>query len=181
MVKTRPFEKFKFEKTEFFFVIMAAENAQQQESEIDEQFQKQIQQIFQVYDKKSSGIISSEDLCDAIRSCGIRCTDDQLNTLKSECDLEHKGQLSYKLFLQYVSRAHSIEIRDSQISAAFEMFIDENGFIKIDKFKHALMTLGHKLTKDELNTILKDAGFDSKTDTTIHYTKILQLVQNNVF
>eukprot|EP00483_Globobulimina_turgida_P000430 UN00430 len=152
-----------------------------QDSEVDEQWEKQIQQIFQVYDKKSSGIMSSDDLSDAIRSCGIRCTDDQLNQLKHEAEVEYKGQLTYTLFTEYVNRAHSIEIRDSQISAAFEMFVDENGFIKIDKFKHALMTLGHKLTKDELQTILKDAGFDPKTDTTIHYTKILSLVQNNVF
>eukprot|EP00484_Ammonia_sp_Unknown_P014795 CAMPEP_0197072830 /NCGR_PEP_ID=MMETSP1384-20130603/210295_1 /TAXON_ID=29189 /ORGANISM="Ammonia sp." /LENGTH=156 /DNA_ID=CAMNT_0042511651 /DNA_START=37 /DNA_END=507 /DNA_ORIENTATION=+ len=155
--------------------------AQEIELELDEQWEKQIQQIFQVYDKKSTGSISSEDLCDAIRSCGIRCTDDQLNELKNESDIEHKGELTYKLFVQYVQRAQSMEIRDAQISAAFEMFIDENGFINIDKFKHAMMTLGHKLTKDELETILKDAGFDPKVDSTIHYTKILSLVQNNVF
>ena len=151
------------------------------EAEVDEQWEKQIQQIFQVYDKKSTGVMSSDDLADAIRSCGIRCTDDQLDALKTEVDMEHKGQLPYQLFAEYVNRAQSMEIRDSQIAAAFEMFIDENGFIKIDKFKHALMTLGHKLTKDELNTVLKDAGFDPKTDSTIHYTKILSLVQNNVF
>eukprot|EP01083_Nonionella_stella_P020116 55768_1 len=152
-----------------------------QAEEVDEQWEKQVQQIFQVYDKKSTGVMSSEDLADAIRSCGIRCTDDQLDRLRSEADLEHKGQLSYELFTEYVERAQSMEVRDSQIAAAFEMFVDENGFVKIDKFKHALMTLGHKLTKDELQTVLKDAGFDPKVDTSIHYTKILSLVQNNVF
>ena len=148
---------------------------------LDEQWEKQIQQIFQVYDKTSSETMATDDLMDALRSCGIRCTDDQLIQLKNEAEKEHKGQLSYKVFTEYVNEAHSMEIRDSQIAAAFEMFVDENGYIKIDKFKHALMTLGHKLTKDELQTVLKDAGFDATTDTTIHYTKILQLVQNNVF
>ena len=100
---------------------------------------------------------------------------------KKEIDLEHDGAVSYKLFLDYVNRGNNLSIRDSQITQSFEMFSDENGYIKIDKFKHALQTLGDKLSRDEIDTILKDAGFDENLETTIHYSKLLALVQNNVF
>lgn len=147
----------------------------------DEQWENQIKEIFQVYDKKSSGTMAGEDLADAIRSCGIRVTNQQLDLLSNEAQLKSNGNISFALFSEFVHRASEIEIRDSQIQSSFAMFVDDSGYIHMDKFRHALMTLGDRLSKDEMDTVLKDAGFDPKTDTTIHYQKILALVQNNVF
>ena len=47
-------------------------------SDVDAEWEKQVKEIFTIYDKQSNNQLSSEDIADAIRSCGLRLTNDQV-------------------------------------------------------------------------------------------------------
>ena len=52
-------------------------NAASNETNVDAEWEKQVREIFAIYDKESNQEISSDDIADAIRSCGVRLTNDQ--------------------------------------------------------------------------------------------------------
>ncbi|ETO32982.1 Centrin-1 [Reticulomyxa filosa] len=144
-------------------------------------WEKQVKEIFQVYDKKANNEIVFKDLPDAVRSCGVRLLNQHIIEIQNEFKLNENSKISYEEFKNITKRATDLEIKDAQIAKSFELFVDEKGFIQLDKFKHALMTLGDdRLSKEDIIILLRDAGFDEKTDHAIHYSKVLELVQGNV-
>ena len=70
--------------------------------------------------------------------------------------------------------------QDPELVRWFQMFTDADGNVQLDKFRHTLMTLGDQLQKDEIDTLLKDAGFDEKREKTIHYTKLIDVMQQQL-
>ena len=152
----------------------------------DAEWEKQKKNIFLVYNKedKAEKEVSSNDFGDILTSLGIKVTEEQLKQYEKEIELEKNGVLNYDQFSQYVDRAYKISQRDIMIINAFKTFSDQDGYIDLQLFQRIMTTMGNKnkkLSKDEMKTILNDAGFDPKTQKTIHYTKIMQLIQKNVF
>ncbi|ETO24173.1 hypothetical protein RFI_12986 [Reticulomyxa filosa] len=104
-----------------------------------------------------------------------------IEQIQNEFKLNDNAKISYQEFKDIIKRATDLEVKDAQIARSFELFVDDKGFIQLEKFKHALMTLGDdRLTKEDIMTLLRDAGFDEKTEKSIHFSKILELVQGNV-
>lgn len=149
----------------------------------DPQWDKEKENIFNVYNKEDKQEVSSNDFGDILTSLGIKVTDEQLKQFEKEIELEKNGVLNYKQFCLFVDRAYKISQRDGMIEKAFQTFCDADGNIDLQLFERIMTTMGKdsKLSKDEMKTTLVDAGFDPKTQKTIHYTKIMQLIQKNVF
>ena len=147
----------------------------------DAKWDSEKREIFAVYNKEDKNEVSGSDFRDILTSLSIALTDDQCTQLEKQIDVEHHGVLNYESFSMYVDKALNLSQRDAGIAQAFEIFCDNDGFIQLETFERIMTTMGkNKLSKDDMKTILTDAGFDRKTQNTIHYSKILELVQKSV-
>jgi Ca2+-binding EF-hand superfamily protein len=133
-----------------------------------------------------SGKLMSVDLAKALRSVGKRLTEEQVKTLKGLADSKYGGKLSLDDFKGMVKDATKIEKSWEEIEAAFKVFESKEpgkeGHIDIAEFTHALTTLGDKLSRQEIETILEDARRmgAANNSSTIEYSKILKLIKSIV-
>ena len=143
------------------------------------EWESQMREVFAIYDKTGSKTIESSELADALRSCGLRLTHAQCNKLKAEAEKE-ADDIDFELFKRLLYKGSEMQISDTDISHAFELFIDEKGFIEVEKMKHALMTLGDVIKEAEIDILFRDAGFDEADPRAkLHYTKLLALIQSS--
>jgi Ca2+-binding EF-hand superfamily protein len=140
-----------------------------------------MKEAFNLADHKGSGYITADELPNALRSVGKRLTEASATRLKSQAEAELQGKISFEDFLVFVERAGKVEKRDDDIKKAFEVFDNGQGrgLVNIQALKHALMTIGDKLSKDEVEVLLSDVGLTDDADV-IDYEKFLKLIQSNV-
>jgi calmodulin len=140
-------------------------------------------EVFDLLDRKKSGFLKSDQLGVALRSVGLRLTNEQIRQLKAKVDAEENGQLDYESFQDYIYESKKIQKTEAELEAAFRVFDngDGQGLIDIESFKHALTSLGDKMTPEEVDEILKEArrlGGDDDAPGTIDSRKLLHLIQS---
>lgn len=133
------------------------------------------------------GMLKADDLGTALRSVGKRLTGDQIKTLTNEANSKHKGKINYATFQAFLAEANKIQKSLEEIADAFKVFEckDKPGHINIEEFTHALTTLGDKLSRAEIETIVDDArrlGGNSSGSgpqaKTIEYAKLMDLIKS---
>ena len=139
-----------------------------------------LREAFDLHDHNGNQSITSQELGNALRSVGKRLTEENVASLVRRADADHGGSLSFDDFKNFVGYAAEIEKRDDDIKQAFKVF-DKNGDGTVDlrTFRHALTTLGDKLSAEQVDTLLSDARVDESSDS-IDYDKFMQLIQLNV-
>lgn len=109
---------------------------------------------FEMFDEDQSGLISTAELADFMRSIGHNPVESRLLELVAEFDTDNNGDLSFGEFVQlWYSYLLDAEAEKIMIRKAFEFF-DSDGSRSIDRmeFIEAMTTLGDPLTKEECNT-----------------------------
>jgi len=141
-----------------------------------------LREAFDLHDHQGKNRIASAELGNALRSVGKRLTNEHVKRLVKKCDDEFQGSLSFDDFKTFFKLASEMEKRDEDLRQAFLVFDNGSGkgIVDVKTLKHALTTLGDKLTADEVHTLLTDAGFDEKREETIDYDKFMKLIQANV-
>ena len=59
-------------------------------------------EAFKVFDKHNKGFIHINDLKNILKNIGEKMTDDEVNVLIADVDLNTRGELDYKLFLNNI-------------------------------------------------------------------------------
>eukprot|EP00474_Spongospora_subterranea_P008480 CRZ08938.1 hypothetical protein [Spongospora subterranea] len=142
------------------------------------------QEVYNMF--ATAGYLKADDLGIALRSVGKRLTADQIKTLTAEANNKHKGKITFPIFQEFLAQSTKIQKTIEEISDAFKVFEckDKPGHINIEEFTHALTTLGDKLSRDEIATVIDDArrtGGDQNQSTqakTIEYSKLLDLIKS---
>jgi calmodulin len=140
-------------------------------------------EVFDLLDRKKTGFLKSDQLGVALRSLGLRLTNDQIKQLKAKADADTQGQLDFEGFQDYIYEGKKIQKTEDELEAAFRVFDngESRGLIDLDSFKHALTTLGDKMTAEEVEEILKEArrvGGDDDPPGTLDTRKLFKLMQS---
>eukprot|EP00998_Keelungia_sp_KM082_P009310 NODE_5482_length_696_cov_32.574692_g5459_i0.p1 GENE.NODE_5482_length_696_cov_32.574692_g5459_i0~~NODE_5482_length_696_cov_32.574692_g5459_i0.p1 ORF type:complete len:169 (-),score=74.94 NODE_5482_length_696_cov_32.574692_g5459_i0:188-628(-) len=140
-----------------------------------------LREAFDLHDHQGAKKISADELGGALRAVGKRLTNANVQRLTEEAQADLGGSLTFAEFTEFVKKASEIEKRDEDIKQAFQVFDsgDEKGQVDVKELKHALTTLGDKLTLEQVDTFLADAGFDP-SQKTVHFDKFMALLQANV-
>lgn len=140
-------------------------------------------EVFDLLDRRSEGVLKTEQLGTALRSVGVRVTDKQITELKEKADKEFGGTLDFEAFKDYICEGKKIQKTDAELAAAFKVFDngDQNGLIDIESFRHALSTLGDKMSPEEIDDIIQEARKmygEDEDPRTISADKLLRLIQS---
>jgi len=145
------------------------------ETKLSEQQIADCKEAFQLFDRDSDGKITTNELGTVMRSLGQNPTQAELKDLIKEID-DGTGHVDFAQFLTVMQRKFKHSDNEEEIREAFKVFDkNSNGFISVPELRHVLTTIGEKLTKEEVDNMLKEARLaDGQHITFEEFMKVLK-------
>ncbi|KAJ2401641.1 hypothetical protein GGI23_001259 [Coemansia sp. RSA 2559] len=138
--------------------------------------QKQIlefRQAFEIFDHNSDGKVDRDDLREMLSSLGQNMPDSYIDAMMSEAP----GDFNFTMFLTLMNEHVSGTDPESEILAAFQAFdIDGNGLIPVDDLKDALMEMGDRFSRKEVDVLFKHAPITA--DGFLKYREFVQMLKH---
>lgn len=135
----------------------------------------QFQDAFSAVDSDHDGFIASSELGTVLRSIGENPSDNDVQDMISEIDLNGTGSIEFPAFLAMMARKISDLYAEDEIREAFQFFDrNGNGHISRHELKSIMMNLGEKLTDEECDQLVEEADIDG--DGVINYEEFYFLM-----
>ncbi len=122
---------------------------------MDEESLNQIKETFLLFDQDNDGYITKQELSTLLRALGKNLTDLEINNLITQHEIENNS-IDFDKFIIIINQITPKDMQNDLLNA-YELFDPENnGFIKVNEFKHIMTNLGEKLNTNEIENIIKD-------------------------
>jgi calmodulin len=142
---------------------------------ISDERRKEFQDIFDQYDKDKDGKISGRELANVMFSMGLSPTDDEINAMIKEVDLNNDGKIDLDEFITLMTKTTPDTQTEDEVINAFRVFDKQgNGLIPSDELKHIMMTIGDKMTEEEATEMINEADIDE--DGMINYEEFVRMM-----
>ena len=146
-----------------------------EEEYITDEQRKDFQDIFDQFDKDKDGKISGKELANAMVSMGQNPTDDEINEMMREVDLNQDGLIDFEEFMILMTKSSPDTQAEEEVINAFRVFDKEgNGLIASSELKHIMMTIGDKMTEEEADEMVNEADIDE--DGMINYEEFVRMM-----
>ncbi|KAJ3076191.1 hypothetical protein HDU98_005075 [Podochytrium sp. JEL0797] len=123
----------------------------------------QFKEAFSLFDQDGDGMIANAEIGTVIRSLGQNISQRELKDLIKEADSNHKGAIEFPEFLTMMARKLKDGDNAVDIKAAFRMFDPKGtGYISANELRHVLTSMGEKLSKDEVDEMIRDTNADAQ-------------------
>jgi len=129
-----------------------------------------LKESFDMFDKDKNGLINAIELGNILRSLGYEIDEQEPNQLIQEFDLNEDNFIDFNEFLQIIEKRGKYRELEEELFEAFKIFDKEGkGLIPTSEFKHYMLTLGERMTDDDVDEMIKEAdphesGFISYKD-----------------
>ena len=145
------------------------------EDEISPECRKEYQDAFEMFDKDKDGAITARELGNMMRSIGQNPTDEEVNAMIKEVDLNSDGKIELDEFITLMSRNSPDTQTEDEVINSFRVFDKEgNGLIATAELKHIMMTIGDKMTEAEADEMIHEADIDD--DGVINYEEFVRMM-----
>ena len=146
-----------------------------EEEYITDEQRKDFQDIFDQFDKDKDGKISGKELQNAMFSMGQNPTEDEINEMMREDDLNQDGKIDFDEFMILMTKSSPETQAEEEVINAFRVFDKEgNGLIASSELKHIMMTIGDKMTEEEAEEMVNEADIDE--DGMINYEEFVRMM-----
>ena len=146
-----------------------------EEEYITDDQRNDFQDIFDQFDKDKDGMITARELANAMYSMGQMPTDDEVNAMIEEVDLNKDGKIDLDEFITLMTKAPADTQTQEEVINAFRVFDKEgNGLISSEELKHIMMTIGDKMTEEEAQEMVTEADIDE--DGMINYEEFVTMM-----
>jgi len=120
----------------------------------------EFQEAFQLFDKDSDGTIPTNELGLVLRSLGQNPTDSELLDMVNEVDADGNGNVDFPEFCTLMGRKMKDTDSEEELKEAFRVFDNGSGSISATEFRHIMSNLGEKISDEEMDEMLREAGVD---------------------
>nr|XP_028561172.1 calmodulin-like protein 4 isoform X2 [Podarcis muralis] len=118
----------------------------------------EFKECFSLYDKKHKGKINASDLITVMRCLGSSPTPGEVARHLQLQKVDRTGEMDFSTFLTIMYRQMQQEDPKNEILLALLMADrKKTGFISVAELRAKLMNLGEKLSKEEVDNLLKEA------------------------
>ncbi|MCO5571742.1 hypothetical protein L7F22_038028 [Adiantum nelumboides] len=122
---------------------------------------QEFKEAFALFDTSRNGSIASKDLGTVMRSLGQNPTEAELQDMTRDVDPHAKGTIDFDAFISLMARKLKDTDSEEELKEAFKVFDkDRNGFISAPELRHVMTNLGEKLTDEEVDEMIREAGID---------------------
>ncbi|KAG2467130.1 CALM protein, partial [Polypterus senegalus] len=135
----------------------------------------EIKEAFSLFDRDGDGTITTRELGNVIRSLGQTPTDQVLQDMVNEVDIDGKGTIEFNEFLSIMAmRVNGQDIEEEMREAFRILDKDNDGSISETEMRQIMKGLGEKLTDEEIDTMFREA--DNDGDGLVNYEKFIQMI-----
>ncbi|KAI3898631.1 hypothetical protein MKW98_000744 [Papaver atlanticum] len=135
----------------------------------------EFQEAFCLFDKDGDGCITIEELATVIRSLDQNPTEEELQDMIKEVDVDGNGTIEFGEFLSLMARKMKETDAEEELQEAFKVFDkDQNGFISAPELRHVMINLGEKLTDEEVDQMIREADLDG--DGQVNYEEFVRMM-----
>ncbi|KAL4940770.1 hypothetical protein BDV06DRAFT_213222 [Aspergillus oleicola] len=136
---------------------------------------EQYREVFSVFDKDGNGDIDAHELGEVMRSLGQAPTEEELQDIIDELDVDRTGTIDFNEFLILMSRKAKESDPEAELRAAFAVLDqDKSGTISADELRRVLTSIGDNVSDADVEEMLKLA--DVNGDGTIDYEEFVKLM-----
>ncbi|XP_052761705.1 neo-calmodulin-like [Mya arenaria] len=143
-------------------------------SEEINKFDKDVKELFRVFDKDGDGTISTEEMGKALKTLGVPLTYQELRMaaksidkdstciicVKETCNTEN-GKIDFSEFRGFIRKQFRQKDIETHAWETFRLFDkDGNGSIDRKELTHAMKSLGEECTEEDISEMLNDADAD---------------------
>eukprot|EP01065_Artemidia_motanka_P021933 TRINITY_DN2614_c2_g1_i1.p1 TRINITY_DN2614_c2_g1~~TRINITY_DN2614_c2_g1_i1.p1 ORF type:complete len:151 (+),score=27.77 TRINITY_DN2614_c2_g1_i1:108-560(+) len=144
--------------------------------------QDQIQEFreaFLLFDSDGSGSISVDELGEVMRSVGQACSDDEIQRLIKEADMDNNGVIDFPEFLTIMAhRMEKTQDADEDLKETFRFYdINGTGYISPSNLQFAMNKLGLRMTAEEADEMIREA--DLTGDGVMNYEEFRKMMVVN--
>lgn len=126
---------------------------------------QRIRDCFNFYDRDYDGKVSVSQLGTLIRSLGCAPTEDEVRGYIKEFGIEGDSFQMDQFELIMEREQSKPDTREIKLRKAFEVFDqDKDGKIKASDLAHNLMTIGDKMTKEEVEKVFSILGVTMESE-----------------
>lgn len=132
----------------------------------------QLKEVFETFDYNGNGILSPNDLRNALISYGYNASKETVYDIIAEYDEDESGGLSFKEFLRMITgsltNVNKKNNKKNEIDSVFRKYDPKNkGFFDLDCLKRMVSDFGEEVEEAELKEIIKK--IDSSHNGRISY------------
>jgi calmodulin len=135
----------------------------------------EFREAFSLFDKNGDGEITTNELGTVMRSLAQNPSESELQDMINEVDADNSGTIDFAEFLAMMARKMKETDSEEEIRDAFKVFDrDNNGYISAAELRHVMISIGEKLTNEEVDEMIREA--DRGGDGRIDYQEFAQLM-----
>lgn len=151
---------------------------------LTEQDVLQIKEVFDTFDYNGNGILSPNDLRNALMSYGYNATKETVYDIIAEYDEDESGGLSFKEFLRMITNSlansNKKQNKKNEIERVFRKYDPKNkGFIDFEGLKKIVGEFQEEIDERELKDIIKK--IDSNQDGKISYEDFFNVMNSKEY
>jgi calmodulin len=131
--------------------------------------------LFTIADKHGYETITTRELCKVLQCLGISPTEQDLNEMVNEVDIDDDGKINCDEFLMIMDKKMKQTDREKGIKETFRIFDQHgNGFISKAELRNVMINLGERLKEEELDEMIKVA--DADHDGQVNYEDFIKII-----
>ncbi|XP_052139061.1 calmodulin-like protein 5 [Oryza glaberrima] len=147
----------------------------------------EFREAFAFFDKDGDGCITLEELDTVVRSLGQTPTREELAEMIRDVDVDGNGTIEFAEFLALMARKASRggenggggddsgDAADEELREAFKVFDkDQDGLISAAELRHVMISLGEKLTDEEVEQMIREADLDG--DGQVNFDEFVRMM-----
>lgn len=121
---------------------------------------------FDMFDEHQNGYLTKQDVKDLLDKYGVKLDNSkQLDEMFREADVTGSGKIGFPEFVSMMARKMKLSDTEDELLEAFKVFDPYNeGFIPIKELSDSLLNTGDKLTKEELDEMLRVCSIDGQVN-----------------
>ena len=139
---------------------------------------REFREAFAFFDKDGDGRITVEELSTVVRSLGQSPTPEELRHMVRDVDADGNGTIEFAEFLALMSRQREAANADDneELREAFGVFDrDHDGHISKAELRHVMISLGEKLTDEEVEGMIAEADLDG--DGQVNFDEFVRMMR----
>ncbi|XP_052097731.1 calmodulin-B-like isoform X2 [Mytilus californianus] len=128
-----------------------------------------------MFDKDGDGTITTKELGTIMRSLGQNPTNQELEDMVNEVDVDGNGEIDFEEFVMMMSKKVQDADTEKELKEAFSVFDqDGDGFINTKELKQVMANLGEDLADEDVMAMIKEADKDG--DGKINFSEFFYMM-----